>query len=36
MRMKLLTQLAGQEINVKENAGLELLSVLAFPAQPQQ
>ena len=29
--MKLLAQLAGQEINVKENAGLELPSVLIFP-----
>ena len=31
MRMKLLAQLAGQEINVKENAGFELPSELAFP-----
>ena len=30
--MKLLAHLGGQEINVKENAGLELLSVLAFPS----
>ena len=31
MRTKLLTQLAGQEINAKENTGFELLNVLAFP-----
>ena len=31
MRMKPLAQLAGQETSVKENAGLELLSVLTFP-----
>jgi len=31
VRMKLLEHLAGQEINEKENAGLELLSVITFP-----
>ena len=31
MRMKLLAQLAGQEINIKENAGFGMLSELAFP-----
>jgi len=30
-RMKLLAQLTGQEINVKENAGFELPSELASP-----
>ena len=31
MMMKLLAQLAGQEINIKESAGFELPSELAFP-----